>query len=254
MPTLFVGHGSPMNAIEDNAFTRGWEAVAEKIPKPTAIVCVSAHWYTRGTKVTAMDQPKTIHDFGGFPRELYQVKYPAPGNPDLAKQTQTELTRTDVCADLEWGLDHGSWSVLCKMYPEANIPVIQLSIDDQKNPQGHYEIGQDLRKLREQGVLIVGSGNIVHHLGLVDFEHPDAGFDWAQDFDQFAKHAIENRNDDRLIHFEKAGHGAELAIPTPDHYLPLLYVLGASDAKEKVGFFNEALCYGSLSMRGVIVG
>lgn len=249
MPVLFMGHGSPMNAIEDNEFSRAWAEVGRSLPKPHAILCVSAHWETNGTQVTAMDQPKTIHDFGGFPPELYAMQYPAPGSPDLARLTQETAHKTPVRFDQAWGLDHGTWSVLCRLFPNANVPVVQLSLDRTQAPEYHYALGKELRALRNKGVLIVGSGNIVHNLGV--FTLQDSGFDWAIEFDETAKRLILSGDHDSLIHYQNLGKAARLAIPTNEHYLPLLYVLALQDKPEQIRFFADRVTLGSISMRSL---
>lgn len=253
MPILFVGHGNPMNAISENSFTQGWANVAKNIPKPAAILCVSAHWLTRGTHVTAMEQPKTIHDFGGFPKELFAVQYPAPGSPETAKLVQESITTTHVGADHEWGLDHGTWSVLVKMYPEADIPVLQLSIDYPQTGKYHYELGKQLANLRRKGILIVASGNIVHNLRMAKFEENPTPYDWAIEFDDLSKKLIANGEHDKLMNYQTLGEAAKLSIPTPDHYYPLMYILGLQEKGEEVQFFNEELAFGSGSMRSLII-
>ncbi len=254
MPVLFLGHGSPMNAIEENRFTRGFRSVAGSMPKPNAILCISAHWYTRGTMVTAMEKPKTIHDFGGFPKALYEVQYPAPGSPQLASTTKELLAPVPVTLDNTWGLDHGAWSVIKHLYPEADVPVIQLSIDYTKPPQWHYALAASLAVLRERGILIVGSGNIIHNLGLVDFQHmdrPDYGYDWAIEARETFNKLLISGDHQSLLLFNQLGLAARLAIPTPDHYLPLLYILGLKKEKEELSLFNDELLAGSLSMTSV---
>lgn len=252
MPAIFVGHGSPMNAIEDNEFSRAWEKQAAFLPKPRAILCISAHWETEGTKITAQKYPKTIHDFAGFPRELYAVRYPAPGSPELARDIMESTGYAHISPDSSWGLDHGAWSVLRRMYPEADIPVVQLSLDRTKPPEFHYELGRALRPLRDRGILIVGSGNLVHNLRLVCFE--DRAYDWALEFDRTASILIASRDHDPLIHYEKLGKAAELSIPTNEHFLPLLYILGVQEEGEDARFFAERVTYCSISMRSLTVG
>jgi 4,5-DOPA dioxygenase extradiol len=257
MPVLFLGHGSPMNAIEDNEFVQGFRNVAKTLPMPNAILCVSAHWFTNGTKVTAMDMPKTIHDFGGFPNELYEVQYPAKGSKILAETTKTLLAPTFVELDEKWGLDHGAWSVIKHLYPNADVPVIQLSIDYTKPPQYHFDLAQQLQSLRNKGILIIGSGNIVHNLGLVDFAnfHKDNyGFDWAIESRQKINDFILNENFQALVQYEKQGKAFQLAIPTPEHYLPLIYTLGLKQNTESISFFNDKLLAGSLSMTSLKIG
>jgi 4,5-DOPA dioxygenase extradiol len=254
MPVLFIGHGSPMNAIEENQFTKGWKSIASDIPMPAAILVVSAHWLTRGTKVTAMQQPKTIHDFGGFPEELFATKYPAPGNPLLAKEISSLVTSTPVSHDHDWGLDHGAWSIVKPMYPDANIPVLQLSIDYNKPAQYHYELAKQLSALRKKGVLIIGSGNMVHNLGMIDFKLGDKGYDWTYELNEAFKKHITTRNHTSLINYESLGKAAKLAIPSPDHYYPLLYTLGLQDKNEDAIIFNDASCLGSITMTSVRIG
>lgn len=252
MPVLFIGHGSPMNAIEDSEYSRAWAAVAQSVPKPKAILCVSAHWETDGTRVTAMEQPKTIHDFYGFPPALHEKLYPAPGSPELAKLTVEALKDSHVQADSEWGLDHGAWAVLCQMYPKADVPVVQLSLDRRLAPAAHYELGREVRALRKKGVLILGSGNIVHNLREVVWE--DTAYDWALEFDTKLKDLILSGDHKAIIDYSKLGRSARLAVPTPDHYLPLLYVLGAQDKGDNVTFFADKVTLGSMSMRSVRLG
>ena len=254
MPLLFIGHGSPMNGIEDNEFSQRWHTMGQEILKPTAVLCISAHWLTQGTHITAMQNPKTIHDFGGFPQELFNVQYPAPGNPDLAKETADIVHKTQVGLDHDWGLDHGTWSVVKHMYPNADIPVLQLSIDYNQPPQYHYELAKELAALRRKGVLIIGSGNMVHNLKMVDWSKantPEFGFDWAIEMNNTFKQHILSGDHDPLIHYEKLGTAARYAIPTPDHYYPLLYVLGLKENNEKVSFFNDKAVMGSLTMTSV---
>ncbi len=250
MPALFVGHGNPMNAIEDNEFSRGWAAQGQLLPTPKAILCVSAHWLTKGTRVAAIDKPETIHDFGGFPQSLFDVQYPAPGAPDLAKTTSELITSTKVELDHEWGLDHGCWSVLNKMYPAANIPVYQLSIDYYQTPEYHYALAAQLKALRKRGVLIMGSGNIVHNLRL--FTWTDTAFDWAVEFDTKIKGFIEKGDHQSVIKYKDLGQSALLSVPTNDHYLPLLYTLGVMESTETIRFFNEKTTAGSISMRSFV--
>ena len=257
MPVLFLGHGSPMNAIEENEFVTGFRNVAKIVPKPTAIICVSAHWFTNGTKVTAMEMPQTIHDFGGFPKALFEVQYPAKGNPELAKATQSLLLPEVVELDEKWGLDHGAWSVLRHLYPNADIPVIQLSIDYTKPAQYHFELAQKLSKLRHKGVLIMGSGNIVHNLRLVDFHNfhkDDYGFDWAIEARSAINNYLLDGDFQSLIDYEKQSSAIKLAIPSPDHYLPLIYTLGLKQKNEELSLFNDKLLAGSLSMTSVKIG
>ncbi|MEZ5105845.1 MAG: 4,5-DOPA dioxygenase extradiol [Draconibacterium sp.] len=256
MPVLFLGHGSPMNAIEENEFVQGFRNVSSAIETPKAILVVSAHWETRGTKVTAMDHPPTIHDFGGFPKALYEVQYPALGSPALAKEVQNIATTTEVQLDDKWGLDHGAWSVIRHMYPKADIPVIQLSLDYYKSPQQHYELARELAKLRQKGVLIVGSGNIVHNLGMVHWQklNENFGYDWANEANDKMKKFILEGNHHELINFSKQGKAFDLAIPTPDHFLPLLYTLALQDKKDEISIFNDEPVGGSLTMTSVKIG
>lgn len=255
MPLLFVGHGSPMNGIQDNEFSQRWQQMGKEVEKPKAVLCVSAHWLTRGTAVTAMQNPKTIHDFGGFPDELFKVQYPAPGNPELAKETAALVKSTTVGLDHDWGLDHGTWSVVKHMYPGADIPVLQLSIDYHKPGQYHFDLAKELAELRKKGVLIIGSGNMVHNLGMVTWGKPeDYAFDWAIEMnDTFKKH-ISNGDFKPLLNYETLGSSAKLAIPTPDHYYPLLYILGLKEENEKVSFFNDKAMMGSITMTSVKIG
>lgn len=248
MPLLFLGHGSPMNAIEENEFVEGFRDIAKTIPMPMAILCISAHWETRGTLVTAMETPKTIHDFGGFPRSLYEVQYPAPGSPELAHEIKKIITKTSVELDCSWGLDHGTWSVIKHLYPEAKVPVVQLSLDRGKSPEFHYELAKELISLRRRGVLIVGSGNIVHNLGILDWDRPDGGYDWAVNANNLLKKLIMADDHSQLIHYRELGEEIRLSIPTPEHYLPLLYILGLKEENETITFFNDKLVMGSLSM------
>lgn len=251
MPALFLGHGSPMNAIEENEFTSGFREVAKSLPTPNAILCISAHWFTRGTKVTAMEMPPTIHDFGGFPQALYDVEYPAKGSPELAVETKKILEPTLVELDEKWGLDHGAWSVIKHLYPQANIPVIQLSIDYTKSPSYHYELAQKLNSLRQKGILIIGSGNIIHNLRLADFAnmHKDNyGYDWAIEARATINKYLAEGNYQPLIEYEKQTKAIQFAIPTPEHYLPLIYTLGLQQKEENIQLFNDKLVGGSLSM------
>lgn len=256
MPVLFLGHGSPMNAIEENEFVNGFRNIAKNIAKPNAILCISAHWETKGTFVTAMQYPRTIHDFGGFPKALFDVQYPAPGHPELAKQTQSLVTKTNVGLDDKWGLDHGAWSVIKHLYPNADIPVIQMSIDYSQTPQYHYELAQQLNKLREKGVLIIGSGNMVHNLGKVEWSklNETFGYDWAVEANDAIKKFILNNQHQPLINFRSQGKAFDLAIPTPEHYLPLIYALALKEKKDAVHFFNDKPIAGSLTMTSLQIG
>jgi 4,5-DOPA dioxygenase extradiol len=254
MPVLFLGHGSPMNAIEENQFVTGFRDLAKTLPQPNAILCISAHWYTKGTKVTAMEMPKTIHDFGGFPPELFAVQYPAKGSPQLALETKEILKPIEVELDDTWGLDHGAWSVIKHLYPAANVPVIQLSIDYTKPPEYHFELAKQLSDLRYKGILIVGSGNIVHNLRLVDFSNFDKdnyGYDWAIEARETINNYVLDGNFKPLFDYEKHSKALQLAIPTPEHFLPLIYTLGLKDKKDQLDLFNDKLVAGSLSMTSV---
>jgi 4,5-DOPA dioxygenase extradiol len=256
MPVLFLGHGSPMNAIEDNEFTRNFREMGSRIERPKAILCISAHWETRGTQVTAMEHPPTIHDFGGFPRALYEVDYPAPGSPALAEDTRNLIQGTKVAMTDQWGLDHGSWSVIRHMYPEADIPVVQMSLDHTKGPRYHFELGKELNALRNRGVLILGSGNLVHNLGMVAWDRLDApgsGFDWAEEARNTMNQWIRQGNYEDLINYDKQGDSLRLAIPTPEHFLPLLYILGMRGKQEELELFNDKAIGGSLSMTSVFI-
>lgn len=254
MPALFVGHGSPMNAIEYNEFAAAWQKMGEELPTPTAILCISAHWETRGTFVTAMERPKTIHDFYGFPKELFDVTYPAPGSQALAAFTQSAITSIPVESDHTWGLDHGCWSVLKHMYPKANIPVVQLSMNQLQKPLWHYELGKELSALREKGVLIIGSGNIVHNLGVMNWKIPETGFDWAVEANNTMKELIQKGDYLSLSNYDNLGTAVAKSIPTPEHYLPLLYLLGLNKKQDTVQFFNDKTIYGSISMTSVLIG
>lgn len=257
MPVLFIGHGSPMNGIEDNDFSNRWKLMAKEIPTPQGVLVISAHWFTKGTRITAMDFPKTIHDFGGLPDALFQVQYPAPGNLSLAKETASMIHSTLVELDHDWGLDHGTWTVIRHMYPEATIPVLQLSIDYTKGPSFHYDLAKELYHLRKKGILIIGSGNMVHNLRMVAWDKlngPAYGYDWALQMNQTFKDLILNREHDPLIHYNKLGAEALLAIPTPEHYMPLLYTLGLQGKSENVSFFNDKPVGGSLTMTSVKIG
>ncbi|MBE9576817.1 4,5-DOPA-extradiol-dioxygenase [Flavobacterium aquaticum] len=257
MPVLFIGHGSPMNAIEDNEFSKRWQQMGKEIPTPKAVVVVSAHWLTKGTLVTAMPNPKTIHDFGGFPQALFDVQYPAPGSPELATEIQKLISNPAVELDHDWGLDHGTWSVIKHMYPNADIPVLQLSIDYYKPAAYHYELAKQLLSLRKKGVLIIGSGNMVHNLRMVAWDklsEPEYGFDWALEMNDVFKNKISNGFHKELIQYEKLHKAATLAIPTPDHYYPLLYILALQTDNDKVEFFNDKAVGGSLTMTSVKIG
>jgi 4,5-DOPA dioxygenase extradiol len=257
MPVLFLGHGSPMNAIEENQFVEGFRKIGKTIPKPNAILCISAHWETKGTYVTAMKNPPTIHDFGGFPQALFDVQYPAPGSPELAAKTKEIIKTTQVGLNESWGLDHGAWSVIKHLYPDASIPVVQLSLDYYQGPQYHYELAEELNVLRKKGILIIGSGNMVHNLRMVAWNRlnePEFGFDWALETDAKMKEFILDGNHKALIDFRSQGKGFELAIPTPEHYLPLLYTLALQDKNEKIEIFNDKAVGGSLTMTSIKIG
>jgi 4,5-DOPA dioxygenase extradiol len=252
MPVLFMGHGSPLNAIEDNQFSRAWQEVAEQIPRPEAILCISAHWETRGTFVTAMKQPRTIHDFYGFPQPLFDKQYPAPGSPELAKRLVGLVNESRLGEDHSWGLDHGTWSVLSHMYPEADIPVIQLSLDRTIKVEDHYRLGRELSPLRQEGVLVIGSGNVVHNLRMMVWV--DTAFDWAAEYDAQVKQWILDNDHTSIIHYDTYGQAALLAVNSAEHYIPLLYILGMKEKDEPVSFFAEKIWGGSISMRCVRVG
>ena len=256
MPVIFIGHGSPMNGIEDNEFSRYWKKLASEIERPKAVLCISAHWLTRGTFITAMEHPQTIHDFGGFPQALFDVQYPAPGDPKLAEETLGLITSTKVVLDHEWGLDHGTWTIVRHMYPEADIPVLQFSIDYNKSAQYHYDLAKELMALRKKGVLILGSGNMVHNLRMVAWDKIDQnyGFDWTIEMNELFKEKINSGDHKALIDYEKLSKAALLAIPTPDHYYPLLYILGLKRENDEVSFFNDKPMAGSLTMTSVKFG
>jgi 4,5-DOPA dioxygenase extradiol len=248
MPVLFIGHGSPMNAIEDNEFTKGWREIASEIPRPEAILCISAHWFIPSTMVTAMEHPRTIHDFWGFPNELYEQLYPASGDHELAELIVSSLPDWSITLDDSWGLDHGTWVVLKQMYPMADIPTIQLSIDYTQEPQYHYNLGSQLAFLRNQGVLIVGSGNMVHNLGMITPHMNQKAYDWATEFEEHVVKSLKNNDDASLINFKALGRVASMAHPYVDHYLPILYAKGAAGAPSECTFFNQQVFYGSVSM------
>ncbi|MCX6267533.1 MAG: 4,5-DOPA dioxygenase extradiol [Bacteroidetes bacterium] len=248
MPVLFIGHGSPMNALEHNEFTQGWQSMAAAIPKPNAIICISAHWETKGTFVTSMAMPKTIHDFGGFPQKLFDVQYPAPGSPELASEVQRTVGESKVGLDDKWGFDHGAWSVIMQMYPDASVPVIQLSLDYSQNTQYQYNLARQLAPLREKGVLIIGSGNMIHNLRAIDWSGKTQEFDWAVEANATFKKLITGNEHQQLINYQKLGTAVAMAIPTPEHYLPLLYVLALKNKDEEITFFNDKTVMGSISM------
>lgn len=255
MPVLFMGHGSPMNGIELNEFSTTWIKMAQHMPIPQAVLVVSAHWFTNGTRITAMDFPQTIHDFGGFPQALFDVQYPAPGNPALAAETAKLVKSTSIVLDHDWGLDHGAWSVIKHMYPAADIPVLQLSIDYTKDARYHYDLAKELAALRKKGVLILGSGNIVHNLRMVSWDMINGGgYDWALEIQDTFKNLILNKDHQPLIQYESLGSAAKLAIPTPEHYLPLMYTLGLQNDTEEAVLYNDKAVGGSLTMTSVQVG
>lgn len=256
MPVIFFGHGSPMNAIEKNEFSETWKDLGRKIEKPTAILCISAHWETAGTYVTAMDQPRTIHDFGGFPKELYAIKYPAPGNPTLAEKIKSGIQSTNIGLDTSWGLDHGCWSVIKHLYPEADVPVLQMSIDYTKGPEYHFALAKELASLRRKGVMIVGSGNIVHNLSMVAWDKMDISgyaYDWATEANNKMKSSILSGDYKPLLEYNKQGQAFRLAIPTPEHFIPLLYILALKESDENPFLFNDVAMMGSLTMTSVLI-
>jgi 4,5-DOPA dioxygenase extradiol len=255
MPAIFFGHGNPMNALADNEWSRGWAQIGRTLPRPTAIVSVSAHWYMPGTAVTAAAQPRTIHDFGGFPQALFDVQYPAPGSPELASRVRELLAPVAVLMDQRWGLDHGTWSVLVHVYPDADIPIVQLSIDETQPANWHFRLARQLVALRDEGVLIIGSGNLVHNLhtyawGKLEVEP----YDWAVRFEHFAREQLLNAQFTPLIEYEKLGRDAMLSAPTPDHYLPLIYVLAQHQPEDPISFPVEGFDGGSISMLTVQIG
>lgn len=257
MPVLFVGHGNPMNAIGENEFVHTWRNLGESLPKPKAILCISAHWETSGTFVTAMSKPPTIHDFGGFPKALFDVQYPAPGSPELALEIKHLVSKTAVGLDEKWGLDHGAWSVIRNIYPKADVPVVEMSLDYNKSPQYHYELAKELSSLREKGVLFIGSGNLVHNLRMVAWDkvdEPEYGYDWALQANETFKRLILAHKHKELINYTLLGREVQQAIPTPEHYLPLIYALGLKRENEPVSFFNDKAVMGSLTMTSVQIG
>lgn len=254
MPVLFLGHGSPMNAIEENEFVTGFRNIGKEIAKPSAILCISAHWETKGTFVTAMEHPPTIHDFGGFPQALFDVQYPAPGSPALAQETKDLVKKVSVGLDQQWGLDHGAWSVIKHLYPAADVPVIQMSLDYMSTPQQHYELAKELAALRKKGVLIAGSGNMVHNLRVIDWRNPNGGYDWAVAANDTLKQLITHNDHQPLIKYTSLGREMALSVPTPEHYLPLLYTLGLKEENESLSFFNDKTVMGSISMTSFKIG
>lgn len=253
-PAIFIGHGTPMNALLDNEFTKTLRSFGEDLKKPKAILCISAHWLTQGTFVLEEKQPRMIYDMYGFPKELYEVDYPAPGSPEFAAITKSLSPAQDIQFDNEWGFDHGTWSILKWMYPKADIPVYQLSIDYRKPMKYHYELAREIARIREKGVMVMGSGNITHNLRIVDREVNASPLEWAQEFDFLTKEAISNREDDKITNYQLLGKESELAIPEPSHWIPLIYTLGMSDTKEPVQHFYEEIQHGSISMRCVKIG
>jgi 4,5-DOPA dioxygenase extradiol len=255
MPAIFFGHGNPMNALYRNAWTEGWAAIGSSVPKPKAILCISAHWYVPTLAVTSMERPRTIHDFGGFPRELFEYQYPAPGSPELAARVQ-QLLETEVYADeRQWGLDHGTWSVLCHAFPDADVPVVQLSIDETQPAEWHYEIAKKLLPLREEGVVVIGSGNLIHNLHTYAWgKHDVEPFDWALRFEETARQLITSGDHQPLVNYGSLGKDALLSAPTPDHYLPLIYVLALRRTEDEVSFPVEGFDGGSISMTSVQIG
>jgi 4,5-DOPA dioxygenase extradiol len=254
LPVLFFGHGNPMNALERNPYTNAWRLLGASIPRPKAILAVSAHWYTRGTSVTAMEKPRTIHDFGGFPQALFEVQYPAPGDPVLAARVRDRLAPVGVSLDESWGLDHGTWSVLVHAYPDADVPVVQLSIDGTKPPQFHYELAKRLAPLRDEGVLIFGSGNVVHNLGLIQWAEGSKPYDWAIRFNDTVRGHLAARHHEPLIEYDRLGEEARLSVPTPDHYLPLLYIIALQRLDETISFPVDGIEHGSIGMLSAMVG
>lgn len=251
MPVLFIGHGSPMNAIEENEFVTGWRNIGNTLPEVNAVLCISAHWETKGTFVTAMEKPKTIHDFGGFPQALFDVQYPAPGSPEIAGKTKEIIRKAEVELDYKWGLDHGCWSVVKHLYPRADVPVFQMSLDYYQSAQYHFDLAKELAFLRNSGVLIIGSGNMVHNLGLVAWDKLDSteyGYDWAIEANELMKKYILLGDNQKLINYKFQGKAYNLAVPTPEHYLPMLYALALKEENENVNLFNDKTVGGSLSM------
>ena len=253
MPVLFIGHGSPMNAIETNEFSLGWQTIGKTIPTPRAVLCISAHWETKGTFVTAIDKPGTIHDFYGFPDSLFAVQYPAPGSPEVAREAEETSDKKNILPDYSRGLDHGCWSVLKHLFPKANVPVIQLSLDYSLTPAAHYALAAQLASLRRKGVLIMGSGNIVHNLRLLNWKNPNESYSWAEEAESKIKNLILDNNHQELFNYTTLGREMQLAIPTPEHFLPLLYVLGLKEKKEQISFFNDKQVMGSISMTSVLI-
>lgn len=251
MPVLFIGHGSPMNAIEENEFVNNWRDLGKTLPRPNAILVISAHWETSGTQVTAMERPRTIHDFGGFPKALFDVQYPAPGSPELARDVKSIVKTTDILLDQKWGLDHGAWSIINRLYPNADIPVIQMSLDYYQTPRYHYDLAKELASLRHKGVLIIGSGNMVHNLRMVAWDKLNAdayGYDWALEANEKMKQFILSGDHTSMVNFRNQGRAFDLAIPSPEHFIPSLYALALKEENEKIDFFNDKAVAGSLTM------
>ena len=254
MPTIFVGHGSPMNALSKNRYTEAWRQIGETIPRPKAVLCISAHWYTQGTAVTAMEKPRTIHDFGGFPQALFEVQYPAPGDPQLAARVSEILAPLDVQQDKSWGLDHGTWSVLVHMFPKVDVPVVQLSIDGTEPAQFHYDLAARLAPLRDEGVLILGSGSVVHNLGILNWSKNAVPFAWATRFNERVRESLLKKDHKTLVGYEGMGSEAHLSVPTPDHYLPLLYAARLQEGDEPLSFAVDGIENGSIGMLAVVFG
>jgi 4,5-DOPA dioxygenase extradiol len=254
LPVIFFGHGTPMNTLAHNRYTEAWRRLGGSVPRPKAILCVSAHWYTHGTGVTAMERPETIHDFYGFPQALFDVQYPAPGDPALAARVRDLLAPVDVDLDRTWGLDHGTWSVLVHAFPGATVPVVQLSIDGMQPPRFHYDLGRRLAPLRDEGVLVIGSGNVVHNLRTIDRRDDAPPYDWAMRFNDRVRDALERRDHDVLVDYALLGEDAALSVPTPEHYLPLLYVAALQDAGEPMSFAVDGIDKGSLGMLTAVAG
>ena len=254
MPAVFLGHGSPMNTLQQNEFTDAWRKFGAAVPKPRAVLLVSAHWYTQGTHVTATETPETIHDFGDFPQALFDFQYPAPGDPELANRVADLLKPLEVGLDQQWGLDHGTWSVLAQMFPDADIPVVQLSIDRTQPGQFHYDLGKQLAPLRDEGVLILGSGNVVHNLGIMNWREQTVAYDWALRFNDLVKDSLASRDHAPLIGYDGLGKDAELSINSAEHYLPLLYVIGLQNADEKITVLTDGIFGGSISMLSFSIG
>ena len=257
LPVLFIGHGSPMNAVEDNEFNRAWVSLGNSLPRPRAVLCISAHWETSGPRVTVMQHPRTIHDFSGFPKELYDIRYPVPGSPEVARETADVVTEAEIVFDDQWGLDHGCWSVLKSLFPNADVPVVQFSLDHYRSPQQHYDLAKNLSSLRKKGILIIGSGNMVHNLGRVAWDkmnEPEYGYDWALEARSGMKELIFNGDHNRLIGYHQQGEAFKLAIPTAEHFLPLLYVLALQENGEEVTLFSDKVVMGSVAMTSLVIG